>query len=158
VTTTSRTFDVMERLYTLLNEETVWPPHPQSSEVPLVVLGGLVTEASREPVVIQGTPPDIPELDWAVLGKVGVDERFAVRVLVSTMVPGVTGIIALRRLRDLVHIVEVKLRDQSTGRPAGELPAECTYWRVGRISPQLSLGVEGVIGDAAIDVLVTARI
>lgn len=156
--TTSRVFDAMDRLYVLLAEETTFPAHQQSAETPLVVFGGLVKEETREPIVIVGSPSDAPELDWAVFGKVGIDEVFAVRIEVATMVPSMTGREALVRIGELTSTIEIALREQVTGRPAGGFVQPILFHRVGRILPVLSLGGEGVVASCSIDVMFRARI
>lgn len=156
--TTSQTFPTMARLYTLLHDETTFTQHPQSNEMPLVVFGGVINETSRELIVILGAPPDVPTLDFAVLGVVGIDEEFAVRIVVVSSVPGMDGPAVLARLGVLTSTIEISLRNQTTGRPAGINIASVLWHRVARIMPTLALGAEGVVGECAVDVVFRSRI
>lgn len=156
--TTSQVFATMARLYTLLHDETAFTAHPQSGEVPLVVFGGIVNEETREPVVISGAPPDAPQLDFAVLGVVGIDEVFGVRIEIASTVPGQTGAVVLARLGAITATIETALRSQTTGRPAGINIAPVLWHHVARILPNLYLGAEGVEGHCSIDILFRARI
>lgn len=156
--TTTQVFPVMARLYTLLFTETSFSVNPQSGEAPLVVFGGLVTEESREPIVILGAPPDAPALDFAVLGVVGHDEVFAIRIVAATMVPGMTGAQVVTRLGQLTATIETALRNQTTGRPQGININAVLWHHVARITPTLGLMKEGVWGEVSIDVLFRARI
>ena len=156
---TSRVFACWEALYDVLNESN-WSPHPSTGELPTIVFGD-TTDPTNDMVIVEGVPADAPTQEWATMGSPSQDEQFVLRVLVGSNVPGLTQAEVFARVADLADVVQAALRDQTTGRPAGEFTTTVpgVLWhRVGRIAPQLYAGPEGYGAYAEIDITFRVRL
>lgn len=160
---TSRVPAVLRRMKVLLDAQT-YPPHPSGPGEVLVVFGGLINEDAREVIVIEGTLADDSDINWASLGQVAHDERFAVRVRFGTYVPGLTGDEVLDRIEEVIDVIQIALRDQTTGQPDGgfgrsdDNDCQAVAWKVARVSTEFALAKEGVVGECPMDVAFFTRI
>lgn len=157
----SLVLDAWAELYELLAPSTLWPAHPVTGHVPVVVWGDDV-EIFDEAVFVLGEVPVGSQIEWATYGAPSMTERFTLRVFIGSKVPGTKREEAFARLKQLVQVVETALRDQTTGRPAGGFSASVPgvlQWRVARITPRM--WVEPDVGHAAnadIDIEFVTRI
>jgi hypothetical protein len=161
---TTRIFDTWLAMYELLNQPQLWPPNPITGELPTIIFGDDM--AIREEAVFIVTAPtdDGATTERVTSGRPGHDEVFTIQILIGSRVSSTPQIDALHRLQELVAVVEGQLRDQSTGKMAGDFNTTVPgvlWWEITSIQPQLFPLTEpesGFSGVASIDVRFTTRI
>lgn len=161
---TTRIFDTWLAMFDLLNVPSKWPAHQLTGKQPDIVFGDDSAIMQESVFVLCQNPDDGSAFDRETSGSPGFDERFVIRILIGSRVPGVDQRQALARLKELVAVVETELRNPANGRPAGEfhtsVPGVMT-WHVSRISPSVFPLTEpeaGWSGVAQVDVTFMARI
>ncbi len=153
---TSRVFACWRHMFAIL-EGATWPGGLGD---PTVIFGDFA-DVPVEAVVIIGVPTDRVQSRWVTFGAPSQDEEFILQIWVTTRVPGQTNLEALARLEEICDVVQAELRDQDTGRPAGNfnsaVPGVISH-AVTAINPTTFPTTEGFCGFAEIDVTFNVRI
>jgi hypothetical protein len=110
---TTTVFDALTAMDTLLKSLT-YPVSTDTDQVPKVFFLGDFDEQEREYVWLMGKVPGA-EVAYAGAGPNANKETYDLEIQIGTNVAGSTGAVALARLEALTNVVEVALRDQTTG-------------------------------------------
>ena len=159
---TSRVFATWQALYDLLEAQT-WPGHSTTGQTPEVVFGA-TRDLLLEAVVVVGTPPVGPTLEWVT--NLSEEDVFSLQVRVVSEVPGVDIGECIARVAELADVVQTSLRSTATGRmtnafngasPTNPVPGVIS-WRVSQVRSTAYPTTEGFGGYAELDVLFKSRI
>lgn len=113
---TSRVFATYRFTHQLLAEALkTMPPHPSDSGATVELIFGDTNDTFNEAVIISGEPASGPVAEWVSMGHPSQEERFAIRLICGTVVPGMTGMQAFDRLEQIADVVQTTFRDQTTG-------------------------------------------
>ena len=130
-----------------------WPGHPTTGETPSVNVGDLVAEPDAESIHLVGRADDPADQDWFSFGEgAEKDESFALRIVVYTSCYGEDGTDTVRRLAELVGLIESGLRSATSGRPIGLTFTEqqCIDWSVVAVDPAVFPSTEGWAGYCSV--------
>lgn len=159
----SAVFLAWGRLADFMRDDIAWQPHPTTGERPSVIVGDFSQMPEAETIWLPGRIDDPAEQDFLSFGSASSkDEMFALGVMVSTTVPGVSGRDAMDRLKVLVGQLEVGLRDATTGKPDGltwtSLEPQCIGWGVSSVAPHVWPSGEGWAGFCQVSVAFQFRL
>lgn len=156
---TSRVFACWRQLFAVLKDAS-WPS-AEGNPLPVEVLFGDFSAVPIEAVIVIGVPSERPRTEWVTFGAPSQDEEFVLQVWISTRVPGTDQETTVARLEELCDVVQSELRDQDTGRPAGDfksvVPGVISH-AVTQINPVIFPTAEGFGGYAELDVTFKVRI
>jgi hypothetical protein len=161
---TTRIFDTWLAVYNLLAQPQLWPANPLTDDLPTVIFGDDMAIRQEAVFIVTAPTDDGATAERVTSGRPGHNEVFTIQILIGSRVSGTPQLDALRRLQELVAVVETQLRDPATGKMAGGFDTTVPgvmWWEITSIQPQLFPLTEpesGFSGVASIDVQFTARI
>lgn len=155
---TSRSFEVMFKLYDLLDAQTYPGAIDNGEPPPQVFFGDMPSDNPREHIVIIGRV-DEQSADWATYGPARRDERMLIQVRFGCYSPGRDGPTVLQRMWDVSDVIQQALRDDTTGQPVAlGYAGEVATLGVVRVDPAIQASAEGWIGRTDLFIATQARI